>query len=64
MANQLCLYLYPTPDASGMCEARCGVYVEGRGPVPVLSGVGLYVQDDDDDRDFLMQVTRGNQRRH
>ncbi len=43
-------------DASGMCQARCGVYVEGMGPVPVLSGVGLYVEDDDDYRDFLMTV--------
>lgn len=39
-----------------MCQARCGAYVEGMGPVPVLSGVGLYVEDDDDYRDFLMTV--------
>ena len=43
-------------DASGSCQARCGVYVEGGGPVPILSGVGLYVQDADDDRDFPMEV--------
>lgn len=43
-------------DTSGSCQARCGVYVEGRGPVPVLSGVGLSVQDADDDRDFPMEV--------
>ena len=32
------------------------MYVEGGGPVPVLAGVGLYVQDTDDDRDFPMEV--------
>lgn len=48
--------MFPT-DASGECVARCGEYVEGQGPVPVLSGVGLYVEDDDDYRDFLMHVS-------
>ncbi len=46
-----------TADSNGVCQtARCGVYVEGMGPVPVLSGVGLYVEDNDDYRDFPMTV--------
>ncbi len=47
-----------TTDSNGVCQtARCGVYVEGMGPVPVLSGVGLFVEDNDDYRDFPMTVS-------
>ena len=40
------------------CVGRCGTYVEGRGPVLILSGVGLDVQDDDHNEIYLMQVSR------
>ena len=30
---------------------------QGQGPVPVLSGVGLYVEDADHNEIFLMQVS-------
>jgi len=41
----------------GSCIGRCGVYVEGGGPVLVLGGVGLDVEDDDHNERFLMQVS-------
>ena len=34
--------------------SRCGVYVEGGPPVPVLSGNGLYVEDEDHNEIFFM----------
>ena len=34
--------------------SRCGVFVEGGPPVPVLSGAGLYVEDPDHNAVFLM----------
>lgn len=39
-----------------MCVGRCGVYTENNGPVPILSGFGLDVEDDDHNEVFLMQV--------
>lgn len=39
-----------------MCVGRCGVYIENEGPVLVLSGVGLDVEDDDHNEVFMMQV--------
>lgn len=42
------------PD--GTCVGRCGVYTENSGPVPILSGVGLDVEDDDHNEVFMMQV--------
>ena len=34
--------------------SRCGEYIENGRPVPVLSGAGLYVEDDDHNEVFLM----------
>lgn len=42
------------PD--GSCVSRCGVYVEDGGPVLILAGTGLDVEDDDHNRLFFMQV--------
>ena len=40
----------------GACVGRCGVYTENGGPVRILSGVGLDVEDDDHNEVFLMEV--------
>ncbi len=40
----------------GECTGRCGVYVEERGPILILSGVGLDVEDGDHNEVFLMEV--------
>ena len=39
-----------------MCVGRCGVYIENQGPVLILSGVGLDVEDADHNQLFMMQV--------
>ena len=41
--------------SSGECVSRCGVYVENGRPVPILSGTGLYVEDEDHSQVFLMR---------
>ena len=41
----------------GTCVGRCGVYTEEGGPVPILSGVGLDVEDNDHNEVFMMQVS-------
>lgn len=43
--------------AGGTCAGRCGVYTEGGGPVLILSGAGLDVEDDDHNEIFDMQVS-------
>lgn len=48
---------YLGPDAASQCVGRCGVYIEAGGPVRVLSGVGLYVEDEDHNEIFFMKVT-------
>ena len=45
------------PDPEPQCVGRCGVYVENGPPVRVLSGVGLYVEDDDHNEIFYMKVS-------
>ena len=42
---------------SPQCFSQCGVYTENGPPVPVLSGAGLYVQDDDHNEIFYMMVS-------
>ena len=46
-------YLCVGPGSEN-CASRCGVYVENGPPVPVLSGAGLYVEDEDHNEIFLM----------
>lgn len=49
-------FLRPFPAApEGTCVSRCGVYVEEGGPVLILAGTGLDVEDDDQNS-FFMQV--------
>ena len=48
------------PDSASQCVGRCGVYVERGAPVRVLSGVGLYVEDDDHNEIFYMKVSHMN----
>ena len=45
------------PDREPQCVGRCGMYVERGPPVRVLSGVGLYVEDDDHNEIFYMKVS-------
>lgn len=50
-------HLLPTVSAgpgSENCVSRCGVYRENGPAVPVLSGAGLYVEDDDHNEVFNM----------
>ena len=47
----------PGPDTAPQCVGRCGVYVEQGPPIRVLSGVGLYVEDDDHHEIFYMKVS-------
>ena len=37
------------------CVSRCGRYIENGPPVPILSGAGLYVEDDDHNEVFFMR---------
>lgn len=53
---QPCVFEHLCPVITGpdVCVSRCGVYVENGPPVPILSGAGLYVEDEDDHEVFLM----------
>ena len=51
------LFEFHAESESPACFSQCGVYTENGPPVPVLSGAGLYVQDDDHNEIFNMTVS-------
>ena len=57
LLHDLCYLSLPTESESAQCFSQCGVYTENGPPVPVLSGAGLYVQDDDHNEIFYMMVS-------
>ena len=57
LVHDLCYLSNPTESESAHCFSQCGVYTENGPPVPVLSGAGLYVQDDDHNEIFYMTVS-------